>query len=308
MKSEVPVKIALVTEHRYESPDERSPYIGNILFEDQLLSDALQRFGIETERVDWARNDVDWSTYEAAVLRTTWDYFDRFVAFQAWLDAVDARTTLLNPLELIRWNIDKHYLLELESRGISIVPTLIVERGDHSHTLASIATQAGWQDVIIKPTVSGAARDTHLIHAAELETSEPLFHGLVDQKTMMVQPFLHEVLKEGEVTIVVIDGTPTHAIRKRARPGDFRVQDDYGGTVHSHEPTAAELELAIQTFATITPTPVYGRIDMITDRRQTPRVMEVEIIEPELWLRFHPVAAKRFARALAMRLHLADGD
>jgi glutathione synthase/RimK-type ligase-like ATP-grasp enzyme len=291
-------EIALVTEDRFESPTPGHWYIDNILEEDGLLQAALSARGLASRRVSWSRPDCPWRDFTAAILRTTWDYFDRFTEFSAWLDRVAEQTLLLNPAPLVRWNVDKHYLRDLEDRGVHTVPTVFVEQGTDT-TLAALLRRHQLEHAVIKPAVSGAARHTYRIDSATAPDLELLWAERLREESMLLQPLQRSVLEHGETTVVVIDGRSTHALRKRAKPGDFRVQDDHGGTVHPHVPTPEELELAERAMAACDPRPIYGRVDMVRDNDGRLAVMELEVVEPELWLRRQPSAAERLADAIA---------
>lgn len=291
-------EIALVTEDRFEDPKPGHWYVDNILDEDRRLQVALATRGLASRRVSWSRADAPWSSFAAAVLRTTWDYFERIGEFMAWLDRVEGQTQLYNPAALVRWNVDKHYLRDLEARGVHTVPTVFVERGDDL-TLAALLRERGLAEAVIKPAVSGAARHTYRVHPGNAEVHEPVWAERLRHEAMLLQPLQRSVLEHGEVTVVVIDGHATHALRKRAKPGDFRVQDDHGGTVHPHVATAEELALAEQAMAACDPRPIYGRVDMVRDNDGRLAVMELEVVEPELWLRREPAAAERLADAIA---------
>jgi glutathione synthase/RimK-type ligase-like ATP-grasp enzyme len=292
-------RVALVTEDRYERPTAGHWwYTDNILDEDRLVAEALAVRGIESQRVSWSRADVDWSSYDAALLRTTWDYFDRFEEFSRWLEHVVACTRLINPPDLVRWNVDKHYLRDLQTRGIHVVPTVFIERGS-SLTLAELQRTHDWPEVVLKPAVSGAARHTYRIDPSTVAAHEVVLAERLREEAMLLQPFQRAILEHGEMTLVVIDGRVTHALRKRAKPGDFRVQDDHGGTVHSHAATREEVMFAERAIAACEPAPIYGRVDMIRDDSGALAVMELELVEPELWFRRAPEAAERLADTLA---------
>ncbi|MEM6293184.1 MAG: hypothetical protein AAGA54_18055 [Myxococcota bacterium] len=299
----MPADIALVTERRYEAPSSPDAYVGNILAEDRLLTDALAALDLSAERVDWSREDVDWDAYRAVVVRTTWDYFERFEAFMAWLQRIAEHPCVLNPVELMQWNIDKHYLADLEAAGLPIVPTRFVERGAGT-TLTEAMAALDASEVVFKPAVSGAARETYRVRAGEADAHAERFAALVTEHAMLVQPFMPSIVEHGEVTVVVMNGVPTHAIRKQAKAGDFRVQDDHGGTVHDHAATPAELSLATAAMASCKHPPVYGRVDMVRSADGMPAIIELELIEPELWLRFEPAAATAFAEGIAAALAL----
>lgn len=299
------VDLLLVTERRYERPAHIGAYEANILEEDRLLGAALARLGLTHRRVDWARPEVDWSRARGAVLRTTWDYFERLPEFRAWIERAAAATRLFNPPELLRWNVDKHYLLDLERRGLAIVPTRISEPVGAAGTaplLEHWMDAAGWDEVVLKPAVSGAARHTWRFSRARAPQHQAAFAALLRDEAMLLQPFQPAVLETGELSLVVIAGRCTHAVRKLARPGDFRVQDDHGGTVHPHAPDVAERRFAEACAAACSPAPLYARVDAVRDGRGALLLMELELVEPELFFRVHPPAAAALAEALARAL------
>lgn len=295
--------VALLTESRYvgTTAAEGDWYLQQILADDRLLTDALARRGITAERVDWSDPRVDWSSYRLSVFRSTWDYFHRWDEFQRWLSDVQRRTQLCNSSPLIAWNVDKHYLRDLASRGIPVVPTRYIERGT-AQTLHQLLDETGWHHAVLKPCISGAARHTYRIDRANAAEHDAILSELLPHESMMLQPFQRQVVAQGEDTLMVFEGTYSHAVRKVVRQGDFRVQDDFGGTVHAHQPTTAQIELAERAMAACPELPAYGRVDMIVDETGALAVMELEIIEPELWLRRHPPSAELFAAAIANRM------
>ena len=297
VKSLADVDLVLLTEPRFESPPTVTPYIANVLEEDRLLTEALTRRGIRTRRVDWSRDDVDWSSAPRALFRTTWDYFLRWEEFCRWLDRAEVATELLNPPALVRWNSDKRYLKELEERGVPIVETHIVEVGE-SGSLEERLARLGWDDAVLKPAVSGGGRHTYRVRRDSAAAHEAVFRELVASEAVLLQPFVNSVLSAGEVTLVLFADEVSHAVRKTPRAGEFRVQDDFGGSVAAHTPSAEEVAVAEAAWAACPRAPLYGRVDMVYSAAREPRVMELEIIEPELWMRYHPPAAERFAAAL----------
>jgi len=292
--------IALLTDRRYVAamaePDDW--YLGNILADDGLLQAGLAGRGLTSVRVDWADPAIEWSAFRCAVFRTTWDYFERLDEFRSWLADVAGRTRLCNDRDTVTWNIDKHYLADLERRGVPVVPSRFVERGTTT-PLGEVLAASGWDEAVIKPCVSGAARHTYRVNAASAGRIDAIVRPLLAVEAFLVQPFLPDVVATGEDTLVVIDGHFTHALRKRAKPGDFRVQDDHGGTVHDCRPSAAQKELAEAAMAACPRRPAYGRVDMVRDGAGRHVVMELELVEPELWLRRHPPAAAALAAAIA---------
>jgi glutathione synthase/RimK-type ligase-like ATP-grasp enzyme len=291
--------VALLTEGRYTAvaagPGEW--YLSNVLADDALLRAALERRGLSAMRVDWASPDVDWSRFRAAVFRTTWDYFDRFAEFQAWFGRAREQVRLINAPAIIEWNLDKHYLADLEQKGVPVVRSRFVERGSEV-ALHDLLVATGWDDAVIKPCVSGAARHTYRVDRRNAATLDPVVQRLLVAESLMLQPFERSVQREGEDSLMVLDGRFSHAVRKVPRQGDFRVQDDHGGTVHAHVASDEQIELAERAIDACPGRAAYGRVDMVRDGQGRLALMELELIEPELWLRRHPPAAERFADAI----------
>lgn len=292
--------IALLTERRYTATraEPNDWYLGNILREDHLLQTALTSLGFTSVRLDWSIPEVNWSKFRVAVFRTTWDYFDRFAEFSAWLGRVEKQTRLCNDAALVAWNMDKHYLRDLEVRGIPVVQSHYLERGSDV-ALPDLLDRKGWEEAVLKPCVSGAARHTYRVNRENAAAVNATMQQLLKEESLILQPLQQDVLRTGEDTLVVFQGRFSHAVRKVAKSGDFRVQDDYGGTVHPHQPTNAQIELAEHAMAVCRPIPAYGRVDMIRDNEGRLAIMELELIEPELWLRNDPPSAHRFAKAIA---------
>ncbi|MHC4827922.1 MAG: ATP-grasp domain-containing protein [Planctomycetota bacterium] len=295
------IDVALLTESRYEKPDQPDWYVSQILAEDGLLQAALRRRGLHSVRVDWARDDFRWSDARCALFRTTWDYFHRADEFLAWLDRVSGQTRLINAPAVIRWNMDKHYLDDLRDRGIHTVPTHFVEAAT-SASLPVVLAETGWEEAVLKPVISGAARHTYRVDARNATEHDAVFRQLLEAEAVMLQPFQRAIVDTGELSLMVIGGEYTHAVRKVARPEDFRVQDDHGGTVHPYTPRPDEIRFAERAVRACNPPPVYARVDMLCDNDGELAVMELELVEPELFMRLHPPAAEALAHHVAEAL------
>jgi signal recognition particle subunit SEC65 len=293
--------VTLITDSRYVNPQKIDWYIQNILDDDKLVTQALEKRGLKVNRMNWDNPRYNWSESRYIVFRTTWDYFDRFSEFAAWLKKVSTLTKLINSTETIWWNIDKHYLQDLNNRGIAIPRTLFIEKGD-TRSLASIVKSSGWTTCILKPAVSGAARHTYKFNAIETQPHETIFQELIQQEAMLLQEFQHNITTKGEVALMVFGGKYSHAVLKKAKQGDFRVQDDFGGSVHEYTPSAGEIQFAEKVVACVSPLPVYARVDVIWDNADQLCVSELELIEPELWFRKFPPAAEMMADAIVKEL------
>ena len=289
--------ITLVTQREYVSPAQRNAYTDNVLLEDRLLTEALQAKGLNVYRTNWDDPNMDWSNTRTVLIRATWDYFNRAVEFSKWLDVASQQTQLINPVDTLRWNMDKHYLLDLKKAGVQIVPTLIIEAGDQ-RTLSEVVSASGWPNAVLKPAISGGARHTYVINN-NIDGLESTYQKLIADEAMLLQPFQNSIKTKGEVSHMVFGGRYSHSVLKIAKPGDFRVQDDFGGTVHHYEATQQEQELAESIAAKVLPLPAYARVDVLWDNDNNIALAELELIEPELWFREHPKAATLLADGLS---------
>lgn len=292
--------VIILTERRYEDKESRDPYVLNILKEDSLVQEALEERGLRVERRCWDDPRFDWSDTAFVLFRSTWDYFDRFPEFSAWLDKISSLTRMINSQDIIRWNLDKHYLQELSASGINIPPTIFLEEGEKG-SLAEKVADSHWREVILKPVVSGAARHTYRFLSEDADKHEAQYQELIAEEAMMIQEFQEQVPIQGEISFMVIDGHFTHAILKKAKEGDFRVQDDFGGTLHPYQAGKPEIEFAERTVALCGYSPLYARVDAIRDNRGEMALSELELIEPELWFRFFPPAAGKLADVIKKR-------
>ncbi len=289
--------ITILTQKAYLNPKKVSPYIQNILDERVYLQQALEKKGLSVDCASWDDPHYDWSQTRGIVFRTIWDYFERYEEFSRWLDMVHTKTQLINPKSLVDWNIDKHYLADLEARGIAIVPTAFVDTSAY-RSIEDVCKEKGWTDVVIKPAIAGGAFHTHKVLQSERKNYENLFKELVAQRDMLIQPFQETILSLGEASLMVFNGKYTHAILKKAKAGDYRVQDDFGGTVHDYKASPEEIIFAEKVFNACETMPAYGRADIIWDTEGNILLGELEIIEPELWVRNYPESAHDFAEGI----------
>lgn len=295
--------VVVLTDSRYINPKKQSVYIDNVLLEDRLVLEALQNQGLKAIRKSWDDQEFDWSSTKYALFRTTWDYFDRFPEFAKWLEATSQKTQFINSKKLIHWNIDKHYLRDLSMAGVTIPKTYFVESGTQitlEEAFQKAIEELGFRpsEFILKPCVSGAARHTYKIKKESIEAHEALFQKLISEEAMMLQEFQENIIKEGEISMMVFNGEFTHAVLKVAKPGDFRVQDDFGGTVHQHEPTQEQIDFATSVVHAAPELPIYARVDIFKDNDDDWALAELEIFEPELWFRLNPKAADILSQSI----------
>ncbi len=289
--------VVIATEDRFESPSE-DPFSRMTLEEEHLLMAALEKRGLKVRRVSWSNPTFDWNTAASTVLRSTWDYFVRKDEFLAWIEAVRTRTRLLNAASLVTWNSDKRYLRDLEGRGIRIPPTRFLDPLAPPDDLATLMRQSGWECAVLKPAVSAGAFETFLLSRATPATDWEAASHLVRLKPTLLQEYLPSIEVQGELSIVFLGGRYSHAVRKRSACGDFRVQVQHGGQYAEAIPSAADRELASQVIATCAPAPVYARVDFVQDEEGNSCLMELELIEPDLYCRLVPGSADRLADAI----------
>ncbi len=299
--------VAVLTTTEYLRGDQNDWYIAQLTREDQLLIDALESLDLSVQRLAWDDPAMDWSTTRVAVIRSCWDYFQRFGTFSSWLQRVASQTMLINPRELILWNSDKHYLTELEARGVAIVPTRIIEAGQ-AVALVSLCRDTGWNEIVIKPAVSASANLTYRIPFAECDQYQSRFEQMLQSGAVLVQPFQHSIQQHGELSLILLGGQYSHAIRKLPKAGDFRVQDDHGGSVHDYQPSREEIAFAEQALHSVPFPADYARVDLVRDQQGQVLLMEMEMIEPELFFRLKEGSALLLAKAVASRLRNLAGS
>ena len=271
--------------------------------DDQLLIPALDALGILAEPVVWSSHAAMWTAFDAVVIRSCWDYHVHSDAFRAWLDALEsAGVPVWNPASLVRWNSDKQYLIDLAERGVPTIQTVIVRRGRVSE-IEEVVAKNGWKKFVIKPSVSASGFETYAIDVPIDEHGRSTISRVASSGDVLVQPFAEEVPHSGELSFVFLDGAFSHAALKRAAvaTGEFRVQTEHGGTVERTSPPSHLVEQAGRTLAVLPTTPLYARVDGIVRDDQFV-LMELELIEPNLFLDLESTAPARMALGISRRL------
>ncbi|WP_047545744.1 RimK family alpha-L-glutamate ligase [Psychroserpens sp. Hel_I_66] len=293
--------VVILTDSRYLNDSKTDDYKHNVYYEDRLVYHALEQVGLKTLRLAWDDMFFDWSSTRSVLFRSTWDYFDRFDEFSMWLEKISSKTLLLNSEKIIRWNIDKHYLLDLDKKGIHIAQSHFIEKGSKV-TLAQLHDILNWDETVLKPCISGAARHTYKLSSENYYHHEQIFQELISSESMMLQPFQHNFINKGEISMMVFNGKFSHAILKKAKAGDFRVQDDFGGSVHDYKPSEEDILFAENAVAACPELPIYARVDIFEDNDGHIALSELELIEPELWFRRHKTAALALAEGVKQKL------
>lgn len=268
---------------------------------DRDLVAALGEGGIEARWAVWDDEAVDWAAFGLAVVRSTWDYTGRLEEFLGWVDRAGTATELWNPPALLRWNSHKGYLLELAQRGLPVVPMVLVRAWEACPDLGRLVEANGWDAFVLKPAVDvggfGASRwSTADTAAAATELAR--LHAAGD---VLVQRFVPEVVEAGETSVVFLGGRFSHAVRKVPAPGEFRVQAHHGGAEAPVPALPDEIRLGRQVLGALELPTLYARVDCVAVQG-APVLMELEVLEPDLFCDHDDLAPARFAAAVAAHL------
>lgn len=265
--------------------------------DDKVALSALRARGFSPEPVVWDAG-VDWRGFDRIVVRSTWDYFQRIAEFRAWLDGLErVGAPVLNPVTTLRWNTDKRYLQRFAERGVPAIETAWLARGERV-SLEELLKERGWSEAVVKPSISGGGWRTFRVRLEEARSRQAELELLLAEGEAMVQPFVREILEDGERSLVFFNRRLSHAMRKRPKAGDFLVQLEHGGSIEAFDPPAELCGLAERALAQVEGPLLYARVDAVHTDGQW-RLNELELVEPMLYLRFAPGAAERFAEALA---------
>ena len=282
-----------------------SARVAHSLDEDfQPLQQALLDAGANVTSLDWDDPTADWGVFDLAVLRSTWDYSIRIDEFLAWAEQAAARTRLINPLPYVRWNIDKHYLQDLEKAGVPIIPSHFIEPGENAREcaepfLASMRTR----EIVVKPAIGAGSRDAQRHDRANVASLCEHAQRIVDSgRSALLQPYLESVDERGETALLFYEGQFSHAICKGAllKRGEAAEQGLFARErITPRVPTEDEVRVAQQVLAAMPfATPLYARVDLLLDDRGAPSVLELELTEPSMFFAHAPSAAARFAAVL----------
>lgn len=265
---------------------------------ERLMLPHLEAAGVETEIVDWRSTCCDFRKFDLIVLRSCWDYHLRAAEFIGWLQRVAQATPVLNGVDTVLWNHNKFYLREVEALGIEIAPTVFV---NGSGPIESSAIRS-WKKSVVKPAVSASAHKTWLFDSEALPDGDQL-KSKMEGEAFLIQQFIPEIETQGEISFIYIDGVYSHAVLKRPAAGDFRVQKEHGGSAELFHPYSALLDQANQIAATVRQVreSLYCRTDAVVHDGKL-LLMELELIEPELFLGLAEGAAERFATAIVRRV------
>jgi glutathione synthase/RimK-type ligase-like ATP-grasp enzyme len=264
----------------------------NLTVNDQALIPVFNQKNVFAEAVVWDDPVIDWTQYDAIIIRNVWDYFEKYEAFLRWLNKIKTlNIKILNSFDTVLENSHKFYLRAFEQKGIAIIPTLFSEETNKMNS-AQIQ-EKGWGKFVVKPAVSAGSYLTEIFENTEDDFKK--FEEKTQHGDWLIQPFMPEIVESGEVSMIFIGGKYSHAILKMPTNGDFRVQSQFGGQYSNYEPNAAILETAQGIISSLNMPLLYGRVDGIIKEYQF-LLMELELIEPDLYFEHHVPALANFVK------------
>lgn len=270
---------------------------GDFVIDDDLAHAPLARRGWQVETIPWNRPGVDWQRYDLVIIRSTWDYQNQTDAFLSTLAAIEASGARLeNPLAIVRGNMQKTYLRDLAAQNVPVVPT-IWRDGLRPGELSVLFEAVQSEEAVIKPVMSGNAQGAWRLDRASVKAHAAEIEAHYADRALMVQPFEPAIVSEGEFSLLYFNGEFSHGILKVPKRGDFRVQEEHGSEIRSITPEPALLAAGNAAIDAIGKKLLYARADLVRHGDEF-RVMELELVEPALYLRMDPGAPERFADAV----------
>jgi glutathione synthase/RimK-type ligase-like ATP-grasp enzyme len=267
---------------------------------EQKLLPLLEQYGIKSTAVVWNDSQVNWKNFDAFLVRSIWDYHLHVDSFISWLANLESLgTPTWNPIPVLRKNHHKFYLRELQNSGVNIIPSLFLEKGNPASL--DDFQHSTWKKAVIKPAVSASAWRTETISSADSSASKAAIDSASGHGDFLIQKFMPEVQDSGELSLIFFNNKYSHAVLKQPKSGEFRVQTEYGGGAVAFQPEQKIIETAAQIISHFGNQVLYARVDGIVVKDEFV-LMELELIEPELFLDSSPGAHSRFAEAIVNRL------
>lgn len=264
--------------------------------DEPLLRAAVEAAGGTYDLAAWDGAPYAWEDADLVVPRSTWNYYEDPDRFLEWAERADAASTLVNPLSVVRFNLHKRYLLDLERAGVPVVPTVLVERGE-SVALAALLEDRGWSDAVIKPAIGARSWRNLRVGGETRREGQAHLDALVTDRDALIQPYLQSVEDHGERSLIWIDGVLTHSIRKEPRFSD----DVESVSANAIPPPSGAAWIVDAALGAIEGELLYARVDVVPDEAGRLVVMELELVEPSLFFAQDATALARFAEALVRR-------
>ncbi len=272
----------------------------NFFTYDKLLIEPMKNIGWIAEEVSWRNENVNWNGFDAVIVRSTWDYQNDFKRFLDVLEKIDKASHLENNFDLMQWNMNKSYLFDLEKKGVRIVET-IWEKNFNTETAHHYFDRIKSNEIIIKPNISANADNTFRLTREKLNEKLHELEKIFADRDFMVQPFMQNIVEEGEYSLFFFNGEFSHCVLKKPKEKDFRVQEEHGGKFKSVVPTEMQKAIGKNIIDKLLVIPLYGRTDLVRTDDNDFALMELELIEPSLYFNMDSESPTRFTKAFADR-------
>jgi len=272
---------------------------------DKMLIQPMNKLGWTTEEISWRDKTVDWNNYDAVIVRSTWDYQNDPENFFQILEKINSVSHLENDLDLMRWNMNKKYLFDLEKKGIKIVDT-IWENKLNGDSILKYFKIFNSDEIIIKPNISANADNTFRLSKKNVDEHLDHIKKIFSSREFMVQPFQQNIVAEGEYSLFFFNGEHSHAVIKKPKERDFRVQEEHGGIIRGIIPTEELISIGGNIINKLFVVPLYARIDLVRDNHGDFSLIELELIEPSLYFNRDKTAAQKFSIAFSKKWEQAN--
>lgn len=269
---------------------------------DKLLIEPMKNIGWIAEEISWRNENVNWNDYDAVIVRSTWDYQNNSEKFLEVLAKIDNSTAHLeNDLEIMKWNMNKNYLYDLETKGVQIVET-IWEKSFNPNSAYGYFDKLKSNEIIIKPNISANADNTFRLTREKLINNLQQIEKIFEAREFMVQPFLQNIIDEGEYSLFFFNGEFSHCVLKKPKEKDFRVQEEHGGKFKGVIPTEQQKTIGKNIVDKLSVLPLYGRTDLVRTADNDFALMELELIEPSLYFNMDSESPNRFVKSFEERI------
>jgi len=269
---------------------------------DKLLIEPMKTFGWDAEEISWRNESINWDDYNAVIVRSTWDYQKDHEKFLDVLEKINNSSAHLeNDLELMKWNMNKKYLFDLEQKGVKIVDTLWKSNFNLDEVENSFENFNS-EEIIIKPNISANADNTFRLTKAKFVEIKNQLKLIFTNREFMIQPFMKNIIDEGEYSLFFFNGEFSHCVLKKPKEKDFRVQEEHGGKFKSIIPTEQQKTIGKNIIDKLAVLPLYGRTDLVRTADNDFALMELEAIEPSLYFNMDEQSPIRFTKAFVEKM------
>jgi glutathione synthase/RimK-type ligase-like ATP-grasp enzyme len=272
----------------------------NLLEADQEIISLLKSQNIKASPLVWNDNQINWHEFDALLFRSTWDYYKTADVFIQWLHAIKSMNIpTINEIDTIIWNVNKNYLKELQEKAVNIIPTEFISTSPDFNL--DFIHEKSWKECVIKPSISAGSFYTKRFSIEDISSIENEYKSLFSNHTLLIQEYEQLIETKGETSLIFFDKQFSHSIIKTPKQGDFRIQTQFGGQYTLYQPPTNVIEAAYFGLSQINENLCYARVDGIEKEDQF-YIMEIELIEPDLYLQYYPEAKKMFVSSIVKNL------